>query len=170
MELAIFWIFALLTLAFGVATVALRNPINSAMSLVVCFISMAALFVTLNAYFIAVIQVLVYAGAMMVLFLFIIMLLNLHTTAQRTVSPVMWGGAALVGMGFVGVLVRVLAAAPSVFGIVKPEMVEDAGNDVAGVGKTLFHNFNLPFQIIAVLLLVATVGVVMLAKKDSKIS
>ena len=167
MELAIFWIFALLTLAFGVATIAFRNPVNSAMSLVVCFISMAALFVTLNAYFIAVVQVLVYAGAMMVLFLFIIMLLNLRASPQRTVSPVMWGGAALVGMGFVGLLVRVLNADKEVFGATKPP-IDDAGQDVQMIGLTLFHNFNLPFQIVAVLLLVATVGVVLLAKRDSK--
>jgi len=166
MELAIFWIFALLTLAFGVATVVFRNPVNSAMSLVVCFISLAALYVMLDAYFIAVVQVLVYAGAMMVLFLFIIMLLNLRASAQRTVSPIMWGGAALVGMGFVGVLVRVMQADPS-FAAVKPSM-ENSGQDVAGIGFTLFHNFSLPFQIIAVLLLVATVGVVLLAKRDTK--
>jgi NADH-quinone oxidoreductase subunit J len=70
----LFWIFALLMLIFGVAVVINRNPVASALSLVVSFLGLAALFMSLDAYFIGIIQVLVYAGAVMVLFLFIIML------------------------------------------------------------------------------------------------
>ena len=80
----LFWIFALLTLIFGAAVVINRNPVASALSLVVSFLGLAALFMSLNAYFIGIIQVLVYAGAVMVLFLFIIMLLDLRAEeAQR---------------------------------------------------------------------------------------
>ncbi len=74
----LFWIFALLTVIFGAAVVINRNPVASALSLVVSFLGLAALFMSLNAYFIGIIQVLVYAGAVMVLFLFIIMLLDLR--------------------------------------------------------------------------------------------
>src|ERR671937_849602 len=74
----LFWIFALLTLIFGAGVVVNRNPIASALSLVVSFLGLAALFISLDAFFVGIIQVLVYAGAVMVLFLFIIMLLNLQ--------------------------------------------------------------------------------------------
>ena len=84
MSLALFWIFAALTLLFGLGVVFFRSPVSSAMSLVMSFVGLAALFVTLDAFFIAVVQVLVYAGAVMVLFLFIIMLLDLRTEARRS--------------------------------------------------------------------------------------
>ena len=80
----LFWTFALLTLIFGAAVVVNRNPVASALSLVVSFLGLAALFMSLDAFFVGIIQVLVYAGAVMVLFLFIIMLLNLQR--RRTAS------------------------------------------------------------------------------------
>ena len=79
MQLALFWVFAVLMLIFGAAVVFLRNPVSSALSLVMSFVFLAALFITLDAFFIGVVQVLVYAGAVMVLFLFIIMLLDLRS-------------------------------------------------------------------------------------------
>ena len=82
----LFWIFALLTLIFGGAVVINRNPVASALSLVVSFLGLAALFMSLNAYFIGIIQVLVYAGAVMVLFLFIIMLLDLRAEEGRQIN------------------------------------------------------------------------------------
>src|SRR3954467_6545636 len=87
----LFWIFALLMLVFGAAVVINRNPVASALSLVVSFLGLSALFVSLNAYFIGVIQVLVYAGAVMVLFLFIIMLLDLRAEEVRRLN---WGAVA----------------------------------------------------------------------------
>ena len=82
----LFWIFALLTLIFGAAVVINRNPVASALSLVVSFLGLAALFMSLNAYFIGIIQVLVYAGAVMVLFLFIVMLLDLRAEEGRRIN------------------------------------------------------------------------------------
>jgi len=82
----LFWIFALLTLIFGAAVVINRNPVASALSLVMSFLGLAALFISLNAYFIGIIQVLVYAGAVMVLFLFIIMLLDLRAEEARRIN------------------------------------------------------------------------------------
>jgi len=82
----LFWIFALLMLVFGVAVVVNRNPVASALSLVVSFLGLAALFMSLDAYFIGIIQVLVYAGAVMVLFLFIIMLLDLRAEEGRRIN------------------------------------------------------------------------------------
>ena len=79
MELVLFWVFALSMLAFGAGVVFLRNPVSNALSLVMSFVFLSGLFITLDAFFIGVVQVLVYAGAVMVLFLFIIMLLDLRT-------------------------------------------------------------------------------------------
>src|SRR5215831_12715767 len=94
----LFWVFALMTLVFGAAVVLNRNPVASALSLVVSFLGLAALFVSLNAYFIAIIQVLVYAGAVMVLFLFIIMLLNLRAEEGRRINWLASSGGLAVAL------------------------------------------------------------------------
>src|SRR5437867_12306002 len=82
----LFWTFASLMLVFGAAVVINRNPVASALSLVVSFLGLAALFMSLDAYFLGIIQVLVYAGAVMVLFLFIIMLLNIRAEERRRIN------------------------------------------------------------------------------------
>lgn len=166
MQLALFWIFALFTLIFAIGVVFLRNPVSSAMSLVMCFVGLAALYVTLDAFFIGVVQILVYAGAVMVLFLFIIMLLDLRTERSRTVRLSSWVGGGLVVGGFVAALVQVVVGLPALH-VTKPELARPV-NDVTEIGFTLFRNYNLPFQIIAVLLLVATIGAVVLSRKELK--
>jgi len=165
MPLALFWIFAALTLLFGLGVVFFRSPVSSAMSLVMSFIGLAALFVTLDAFFIAVVQVLVYAGAVMVLFLFIIMLLDLRTESRRPVKIAAWVGGGIVVWGFFAALWQVVFSLPALW-VPKPAI--PAVNDVAQIGFALFKNFNLPFQIIGVLLLVATVGVVVLSRRELK--
>ena len=167
MQLALFWIFSILMLIFALGVVLLRNPVSCAMSLVMTFVSLAAIFVTLEAFFIAVVQVLVYAGAVMVLFLFIIMLLDLRDEKRRKIRPSAWLGGGLVIGGFVAAISQVVAGWPALHQT-KPALADPAFNDVAGVGFTLFSSFNLPFQIIGVLLLVATVGVVLLSRKELK--
>jgi len=144
-----------------------RNPVSSAMSLVLSFIALAAVFVTLDAFFIAVVQVLVYAGAVMVLFLFIIMLLDLREEKRRRVRLSAWLGGGLVVGGFISALLKVVLSLPALL-VTKPAMSHPLANDIEQVGFNLFRNFNLPFQVIGVLLLVATVGVVLLSKKELK--
>src|SRR5207245_7569154 len=92
----LFWIFALLLLIFGCAVIFNRNPVASALSLVVSFLGLAALFIMLDAYFIGTIQILVYGGAVMVLFLFIIMLLDLKTEQRRKLNVAAVAGGSLV--------------------------------------------------------------------------
>ena len=167
MQLALFWLFAALMLIFGAAVVFLRNPVSSALSLVMSFVFLAALFITLDAFFIGVVQVLVYAGAVMVLFLFIIMLLDLRSERPRRVNIGAWIGAALVVFGFVGLLGKVLSSNRA-FGMEKPAISNPQISDASAVGEALFRHFNLPFQIVGVLLLVATIGVVILSKKELK--
>src|ERR1051326_8101184 len=101
-----FWIASALMLIFGAAVIINRNPVASALSLVVSFLGLAALFMTLDAYFIGIIQVLVYAGAIMVLFLFVIMLLDLRAEKMRRVNWVACTGGTAVAFVF---LVQVLA-------------------------------------------------------------
>ena len=171
MELALFWIFSALMLLFGAAVIFLRSPVSSALSLVMSFIGLAALFVTLDAFFIGIIQVLVYAGAVMVLFLFIIMLFDLKAEKTRRLNLAALTGGILVVVGFVSILWKVLYEKHGDkvgFATLKPVLSHPEKSDVALVGQTLFQHFNLPFQVIGVLLLVATVGVVLLSKKEIK--
>ena len=154
-------------LAFGALVIILRNPVSSAMSLVVSFLCLAALFILLNAYFIGIIQILVYAGAIMVLFLFIIMLLDLRSEKRRPIRYVTFTGGLIVAGFFVAQLVRVLQSWPRIAEPF-PAISVSPVDDVRHIGMTLFTNFNLPFQVIAVLLLVATIGVVVLSKRELK--
>src|SRR5918997_6291566 len=96
----LFWTFAALMLVFGAAVILNRNPVASALSLVVSFLGLAALFMSLDAYFIGIIQVLVYAGAVMVLFLFIIMLLDLRAEERRKMNYVAVAGGSAVALAF----------------------------------------------------------------------
>ena len=163
----LFWTFALMMLIFGASVVINRNPVPSPLSLVVSFLGLAALFVSLDAFFIGVIQVLVYAGAVMVLFLFIIMLLDLKAEQRRKMNVAAVVGGGLVTVAFVAQLWAVLDRFPlgqKSF----PALTAEEINDVRNVGMTLFSTHNLPFQVVAVLILVATIGVVILSKRELK--
>jgi NADH-quinone oxidoreductase subunit J len=162
----LFWIFSALMLGFGAATILNRNPVASALSLVVSFLGLAALFFGLDANFIGVIQILVYAGAVMVLFIFIIMLLDLKAEQRRQINiPALLGGVAIV-VAFTAQLVTVIRsykAGNEPFAAITPNL-PDAHN----IGMTLFANYNLPFQVIGVLILVASIGVVVLSQRELK--
>ena len=156
---------AIVMLVFGALVVINRNPIASALSLVVCFLGLSALFMSLDAFFIGIIQVLVYAGAVMVLFLFIIMLLDLRAEERRKLNWIAFGGGFLVAFSL---LVQILAVIGST-GMAKqtfPPLASQQTDDVRSVGLMLFGNYNLPFQVIAVLILVATIGVIVLSKRQ----
>jgi NADH-quinone oxidoreductase subunit J len=155
-------------LVFGVAVVVNRNPVASALSLVVSFLGLAALFVSLDAFFIGIIQVLVYAGAVMVLFLFIIMLLDLKAEQRRKLNLAAWAGGGLVTLIFAAQLWAVLKRFPlgqQPFPALPPGTKID---DVREIGLTLFSTHNMPFQVVGVLILVATIGVVILSKRELK--
>ncbi|MEI6350624.1 MAG: NADH-quinone oxidoreductase subunit J [Verrucomicrobiota bacterium] len=162
----LFWIFSALMLGFGLAVIVNRNPVASALSLVMSFLGLAALFISLDAYFLGIIQVLVYAGAVMVLFLFIIMLLDLGPTQRRPWNvPALIGGVAVAG-AFAVVVSTVIHRFPA--GNKPFEPLHDKLTDAHNIGMTLFGGYNLPFQVIGVLILVATIGVVVLSKRELK--
>jgi NADH-quinone oxidoreductase subunit J len=159
----LFWFFSIAMLLCGVGVIANRNPVNSAMFLVLLFFFMAGLFVLLEAFFLAAIQVLVYAGAVMVLFLFVIMLLDVKASERRQFRAL----AVLGGFGVAGAFAWELWI---ILG--KPVEPLAAGVEFHGglkdVVAPLFANYMLPFEVTALLLLVAMIGVVLLSKKDLK--
>ncbi len=163
----LFWLFASLTVIFGGAVVLNRNPVASALCLVVSFLGLSALFMSLDAFFIGIIQVLVYAGAVMVLFLFIIMLLDIRVEERRKINWLAAGGGASVAAILlieVGVVIKHFQPARQIF----PPLLNSTTDDVWNIGRLLFSNFNLPFQIIGVLVLVATIGVVLLSRREPR--
>ncbi len=159
-EAIIFWIFSLMALAGAGILIFHKNPIHSALALIMTLFSTAALFVLLHAGFIAVLQVLVYAGAIMVLFVFVIMLLNLqreewglrHIAVKKAVAIVI---SVAIAVKFVTVVA--FANVPRV------PLPENFGS-IEKVGMLMFTDFLLPFEAIAVVLLAAVVGAVVIAK------
>ena len=162
----LFYVFAALTLLCGVLVIAnpfSRNPVTSAMFLVLTIISMAGLFVLLHAFFLAAVQILVYAGAVIVLFLFVIMLLDLKEEQRRKIK--FFGIVA--GLVSVGTIVGHLFEKPARDESQRaPVAVTEGGT--AALGKLLFTQYVLPFEVVSMLLLVAMIGVILLSKKDLK--
>ena len=183
----LFWLFATIMLIGGTAVVAFRNPVSSALSVVTCFVGLAGLFVGLSAFFVGIIQILVYTGAVMVLFLFIIMLLDLKDEERRaqSIAPIAAGIALSIAfvIQLVGVLsgtldktappldATTLASAAAQFpekSAIARSLADGRLPDTHLIGHTLFTGYNLPLQILGVLLLVATIGVVALSKKQAE--
>src|SRR5262249_12690287 len=160
-----FWAASALMLIFGAAVIINRNPVASALSLVVSFLGLAALFVSLDAFFIGIIQVLVYAGAVMVLFLFIIMLLDLRAEVRRSINLVAFIGGTVVALTFLAQIYHVIGRLRSAHEPF-PALAASRPDDVRGIGLLLFERYNLPFQIVGVLILVATIGVIVLSKRQ----
>lgn len=163
-ELALFALFAFFTVVSASTVLVARNPINSAMALVATFFFLAGIYVLLWAHTIAVLQVLVYAGAIMVLFTFVIMLLSLPTeTGKRTRPTVarLLGGAAAVGL--FAVLAVVLLKVPGETVSFTPQMAASFGT-LKSIGAVLYTQWLLPFEAVSLLLLVAIVGAVVVAK------
>jgi len=137
--------------------------VTSAMFLVLTIVSLAGLFVLLQAFFLAAVQVLVYAGAVMILFLFVIMLLDLQAEERRKIKALgLVGGLVSVG-AILGIFLSSLLKAP----LGAAESPTIVGGTVE-LGKLLFTQYLLPFEIVSVILLVAMVGVVLLSKKELK--
>jgi NADH-quinone oxidoreductase subunit J len=160
----LFWIFAALAVLCGVMVLLSRNPVNSAMFLVLAIASLAGLFVLLHAFFLAAIQILVYAGAVMVLFLFVIMLLDLKAEQRRKLNAFGLAGG-LISAGAIACIIL-----SALFRTKPGQGQPDAAvvGDTLQLGRILFTQYLLPFEIVSVLLLVAMVGVILLSKKDLK--
>lgn len=162
-----FFVLAAVSVISAILIVAQRNPVASALYLIVTLCSQAMLYLLLGASFLAVIQIIVYAGAIMVLFLFVIMLLNLRRDEfgpdkkkiQRVLALAL-GGVWLIQL----VLITKLSLSNKGLGQVTPPSALETGN-VQAIGKSLFTEYLYPFEITSILLLVAILGSIVLAKK-----
>ncbi|MCY4646487.1 MAG: NADH-quinone oxidoreductase subunit J [Gammaproteobacteria bacterium] len=172
MELILFYVFAVTVVGGGIGVVASRNPVASLMFMVVSLASVAGIFVLLEAHFLAAIQVMVYAGAIMVLFLFVIMLLNLgHDYRDDLVRGLYAVCAFVVSGALCGLLATRFGGAEtsplyeSFPGAAAMDLELAERGAVSLIARPLFQEYVVPFEITGILLLVAVVGAVALAKK-----
>lgn len=162
MEVAVFLIFALLAVVSAIAVVSHPNPVYSTMSLVVTLFATAVLFVMLGAPFLAALQILLYAGAILVLFLFVIMLLNIRR--DRAASPRGRGQVVVAAAG------ALLLAGSLVAALFAPGRAEPGALDpvpLRALSEALFARYMLPFQIIGLLLLVAVIAATVVARRPA---
>jgi NADH-quinone oxidoreductase subunit J len=166
-DLIIFLGLAIVALAAAVSMLVSRNAIYSALFLVMNFITVAVLYLLLNAAFIALVQVTVYAGAIMVLFLFVIMLLGAENVEASSSLPWQAPVAVILGLILAGELGLLLFARGGTLAGGMQTVIEDFGSP-ASVGSELFRNYLIPFEITSVLLLVAMVGAIVLSRSERK--
>jgi NADH-quinone oxidoreductase subunit J len=162
--MSLFYFIAFLSILFALLVIFSKNPVHSVLYLIVTFFTFTIHYILLNAQFLAVVNFIVYMGAIMVLFLFVIMLLNLNKDSEPIKSTLVKLAAIIGG----GCLLVTIVASVKALGASAPVMmkVADLGL-VKSLGKILFGEFLLPFEISSLLLLSAMVGAVLLAKKDT---
>ncbi|MFZ5861300.1 MAG: NADH-quinone oxidoreductase subunit J [Nitrospirota bacterium] len=158
-----FYYLAAVTIVSGVLTITLRSPVHCGLALVAMLVHMAGFFVLLNAEFIAAVQVIVYAGAILVLYLFVIMLLNLKT--DERVFHKRYIGIGLITIAIIAQAAVLLLRSPyaGLTGEATPEVVLGVGQTKA-IGIVMFRDYLLPFELIGIYLLAAIVGAIVLAK------
>ncbi|EHQ27225.1 NADH-quinone oxidoreductase subunit J family protein [Mucilaginibacter paludis] len=161
--MSLFYFVAFLSILFALLVIFSKNPVHSVLYLILTFFTFTIHYILLNAQFLAIVNFIVYMGAIMVLFLFVLMLLNLNEDSEP-VKTSMVKFAAIIGGGC---LLITLAAS---FKVVHPSSVVALTNDnlglVKNLGKVLFNEFLLPFEVSSLLLFSAMVGAVLLATKD----
>ena len=164
-ESVFFYLFSGLLLTAALLVVFSTQPVYSVLSLLVAMFCLAALFVMLGAYFVAALQILLYAGAVLVLFLFVIMLLNLDQEALARMRPFTQRGAGILATVLLGAqLIRVLAHSTS--GPSLPELPARTSS-VEYLGHLLFTKYLLPFELTSFLMLAAIIGAITLARQKS---
>ena len=160
-ELVVFFFFAAIAVIFAAMVVLHRNPVVGALSLVASFFALAVMYVLLEAPFLAALQVIVYAGAIMVLFLFVIMLLNLQHMSEPATRPVQqflgytFSAAFLIGLVYYLIKYAIFGALPS------GPFISDARS----IGIALFESYVFPFEMVSILLLAAIVGALLLSAR-----
>jgi len=159
----LFYLFAALTVGSALSVALNRNAVNAAMSLFLTFVGMAGLFVLLEAYFLAVLQILVYAGAVVVLFAFIVMLLDVDDRPLKPVGKLSYAAAVVAAA-------LLLTGALWLFHknqLTAPELpAEASGSALKTYGRQLFTTYLLPMQVAGFLLLVAMIGVIVISRKS----
>ena len=161
----LFYFLSLVAVIAGLMVITAKNPVHSVLYLIIAFFAIAGHYILLNAQFLAIVHIIVYAGAIMVLFLSVIMLLNLNKDNEPAKSNVLKLAAA-VAAGLL--LVTFTGTLKGTESIIASQPFDDQIGYVKALGKVLFNDFLLPFEVSALLLLSAIIGAVVLVKHDLK--
>ncbi len=159
-----FYFLSAVAVISAVLVITRKNPVHSALSLIVTLLSLAGLYLMLYAPFVAGVQIILYAGGIMVLFLFVIMLVNIERAQREFVFNHQWHVGLLAALALGAMLFFVYKRGASIFPATNPTALPEQ-NNTQQVGMLLFQNYLLPFEIASLLLLVAIVGAVVMAKK-----
>ncbi len=171
METPFFILFALISVVGSICVITLKNVVHAAVALLTSFLGVAGLFLLMNAEFIAVIQILIYAGAVMILFLFAIFLLDIEKlrTARTYLRQ------RKIALPFVGLFTIVLLAGASmvstkgaVTGAETPEYIASVGGNIEAIGRVMYTKYLLPFEIVSILLLAAMIGAIVISRRELK--
>ena len=160
----LFWFLTVLALSGAIGVVASKNPIYSVLSLIIVFFAISGHYVLMNAQFLAIVNIIVYAGAIMVLFLFVIMMINLNAETEPVKNIYMKMAGIISGLTLMIVLVAALSHSENA------TMVMKQGTGIGlteNLGKALFNDYVIPFEISSVLFLSAMVGAILIGKKES---
>ena len=158
----LFWVLSAFAVSCALGVILSRNPVNSVMFLILTFFAISGHYILMNVQFLAIVNVIVYAGAIMVLFLFVIMLMNLNADVEPQKGQlVQLAGVISGGILFLVILAGIKSA--------KPEIMDKASTDIgliSNLGKVLFTKYVLPFEISSVLFLSAMIGAIVIGKKE----
>lgn len=163
----LFWFLSALAIAAAAGVVLSKSPIYSVLSLIVVFFAISGHYILMNAQFLAIVNIIVYAGAIMVLFLFVIMLMNLNADAEPAKNIYLKVAGVIAGMCLLIVIVAALNKSAEI------KISLTRGSDIGlikNLGRTLFNNYLIPFEISSVLFLSAMVGAVVIGKKDEEMT
>lgn len=170
----LFFIFAALAIVSAISVVVRRNPVHSGVSLLVTFVCFAAIYILLNAQFIAVIQVTIYAGAILILVLFVIMLLNLRQSGPKFLDLIFNTRLGIASLVFVGLLMLEFVTLFALNAISPARISGAYGNStiatkgaIQSLSEVLFTKYLYPFEVASVLLLVAIIGAVVLSRRGT---
>lgn len=161
---AVFYLFAVLAVLSAILAISFANPVKSAISMIFCLFCLAVIYFTLGAHFVGIIQVLVYAGAIMVLFLFVILLLEKRDCESPEPSR---GAAGLIVMAFAAALFTAMAAFAAAGGGVAFPPAADSFGTIKAVAPAIFHRYAFAFEALSALILAAIAGVTLLSSKDA---
>lgn len=171
MELVVFVLAALMVLGGAIGVITRSNPVHAALSLVLTLFGIAVMFVSQNAHFLAAVQVIVYAGAIVVLFLFVIMLLGVDQSEDITVEPITAQRplALVTGLGIAGIVIAAIVKSQDALAItgktLDPTSTEAPDANIRQLARAIFGDHVFAFELTSVLLLVAVVGTVLMARR-----
>lgn len=155
-------------IVLSILVITRKNPVHSVLFMLLMFFHVAGLYLTLNAEFLAAVQVIVYAGAILVLFLFVVLLLNLKD--ELSMKRVTWSwpfGAAVAGVLFIAAFLSLRSFVPGAKGVITTAVMK-AETNTKVLGRILFTEYLFPFEVVSLVLLVALIGAIVLAKKRQR--